>query len=85
MHKQWLVDGGCAIQLGYSFTQADVDEWVSNGCDWGSNTTSSIGGSFFPFEKGSKEEMIDIIENKVSKLPEENGTRIMRKIKKSEI
>ena len=33
-------------------------------------------------EKVSEEEMIDMIENKVSKLPEEYGTRIMRKIKK---
>ena len=54
-NAQAMVDaGGCETELGTQITQDVVDEWVSNGCDWGSDTTSSIVGSFFPFEKVSE-------------------------------
>ena len=45
---QAMVDaGGCSNELGFAITQVVVDEWVSNGCDWGSDTTSVLAALLF--------------------------------------
>ena len=74
--------GGCSNELGAPVTQAFVDAWVSNGCDWGSDTTSSVSSPSFPFENISEKEMINIINEQVSMLPEEYGAKIMRKLER---
>ena len=51
---QAMVDAVVVQMNLVSITQVVVDEWVSNGCDWGSDTTSSVSSPSFPFENISE-------------------------------
>ena len=84
VNMQNMVDaGGCASYTGLpAYTQAMVDEYVEAGCDYEPLPTSSVGNPSFPFEKISKKEMINIINDQVSMLPEEYGAKIMRQLER---